>query len=126
LPAETPASPRNLTAIPNLSEDFGSIWTSSGQATFIPASLVTRTSQSSKVFRRIPAMTDISTQPQTLSPPTALASVLRFPATFLKYLFRSRRRYPIDTCYANAHLLKDIGICRTHDFPPLPSHGRLW
>ena len=71
-------------------------------------------------------MTDISTHQQTLSLAAAPASALRFPATFLMYLLRSRRTRRIDTCYASAHLLKDIGICRSHEVPPLPSHGKLW
>jgi hypothetical protein len=70
-------------------------------------------------------MTDISTQQQSISLPTVPVSVLRFPVTVLKQLFRSRRTNQIDTRYASAHLLKDIGSSRADAYPPLPSHGRL-
>ena len=71
-------------------------------------------------------MTDLSTQQPSLSLPTAPARVLRFPVQLLKYLLRSRRTIQIDTCNASAHLLKDIGISRSRNVPPLPSHSRLW
>ncbi|SMX25881.1 hypothetical protein BOA8489_04026 [Boseongicola aestuarii] len=71
-------------------------------------------------------MTDISTQQQPLTVPSSLARILRHPLTLLKYLFRSRRRFYLDRRHANAHLLKDLGLSRTHGGPPLPSSSRLW
>lgn len=71
-------------------------------------------------------MTDISTQQQSLSLPTAPARGLRSLAKFLKHLLRSRRPSQIDTYYASEHILKDIGMCRSHDVPPSQSHSGLW
>ena len=71
-------------------------------------------------------MTDISTQQQNLAVPSSLTRILRLPFTFLKYLFRSRRKFHLDLRLANAHLLKDIGLSRTHGGPPLPPTSTLW
>jgi uncharacterized protein YjiS (DUF1127 family) len=70
-------------------------------------------------------MTDISTQ-QSMSFPARPERGLRLPLRLLKYLFRSRRTPQIDLRYANEHLLKDIGLRRSHEAPPVPPIGRIF
>lgn len=71
-------------------------------------------------------MTDLSTQQQSMSLPAAPLRSLRILATFLKHLLRSRRPSRIDTSFASEHILKDIGMCRSHDVPPSQLHSRIW
>jgi uncharacterized protein YjiS (DUF1127 family) len=70
------------------------------------------------------AMTDISTHQHSLPLAWSTAGALRLPSALLKFLFRSRRVARIDLRHANEHLLKDIGLSRRHDAPPLPPLGR--
>ena len=71
-------------------------------------------------------MTDILTQQQPLALTSSPTRSLRLPLTLLKRLFRSRRTPQIDLRCANDHFLRDIGLDRSRDIPPTPSHGRLW
>jgi hypothetical protein len=87
--------------------------------------LASQTSYSGKFFRRIPAMTDISTQQHSLALTSSPTRNLRLPLTLLKHLFRSRRTPQVDFRCANEHFLKDIGLSRRHDGPPMPSLGRI-
>ncbi|MGB3177151.1 MAG: hypothetical protein WBA90_04645 [Albidovulum sp.] len=70
-------------------------------------------------------MTDISTQQQTLALTSSPTRSLRFPRALLKRLFWSRRTSQIDFRCANEHFLKDIGLGRCNDAPPIPSIGRV-
>jgi uncharacterized protein YjiS (DUF1127 family) len=70
-------------------------------------------------------MTDISTHQQSLALPSSPTRSLRRPLALLKNLFRSRRSPQIDFRYANEHMLKDIGITRSHVAPPVYSLGRI-
>ena len=69
-------------------------------------------------------MTDISTHQPSLSFDSSPTRGLRVPLTLLKHLFESRRISKIDLRYANEHLLRDIGLSRRHDGPPLTLLGR--
>ena len=71
-------------------------------------------------------MTNISTHQQSRELISYPARSLSLLLTLPRYLFRSRRTAQIDFRYASEHLLKDIGLSRSHDVPPLPSHARLW
>ena len=70
-------------------------------------------------------MTDISTDQQSLALTSSPTRSLRLPLTRLKYLFRSRRTSQIDFRCASDHFLKDIGLSRGHDAPPVPPLARM-
>jgi len=75
---------------------------------------------------RTPAMTDIKTHPQSLPLSPEVTRGLRFPAALLKHLFRSHRSAQIDLHHASDHMLKDIGVNRSQNIPPISSLGRIW
>ena len=71
-------------------------------------------------------MTDISTQQRSLSLPAASVRNLSSLAKRLKHLLSSRRGFELDAGYTSEHILKDVGIRRSQEVPPIPSLGRLW
>jgi uncharacterized protein YjiS (DUF1127 family) len=70
-------------------------------------------------------MANISTHQQSLALPSTPTRSLRRPLVLLKDLFRSRRSNQIDFRFANEHMLKDIGITRSHEAPPVYSLVRI-
>lgn len=71
-------------------------------------------------------MTDTATTQQPPSPTSSPAGLLRRPWAALTQLFQPRRCEIIDTRYANAHLLKDIGLSRSEHVSPVSQLGRYY